>query len=229
MEKRTFLKAVEKYQKHLVRNLIMTKVNKDLAHDVVQSMVAHALESKFYNRVSHDTLDGRMKGYLMQATRWELGNHLRKNLLQDTREARISEYEYEDGDVQTEISLKEVLTPEDILECPFCHVGVLNEYKACALCHTILGQQHGPAEEITTEQMLESECPDLGMFADVNLAFSRLDDIEQKVVHHIVQGNETLEDLVELTRIPRTQLWRIWTRAKAKLQQSLFEYSHTNV
>lgn len=230
MRKRIFLKAIETYRKAIVKHLRTKHVAPDDVDDAVHSMVKKYLESKSYVTIPHETIDNRMKGYLMQASQWELQNVLRKKNSEGHYVFHIVDgpEQEEDDDSHYISTLKHELQLEDLLECPFCHVGVLNQYGACAPCHTILGTEHGPRKNYTLEKITESECPDLGMFADVNVAMAKLSEIEQKVVKHITQGNSTLEDLVEFTRIPRTTLWRIWVEAKAKLQQELFEYSHVN-
>ncbi len=225
MRRRIFIKAVEQFHTVLVKGLILKNIPESTAKDVVQDMVERAIRTKSYVNLKNETIDNRLRSYLMQATKWELIAEQRRQLLEGSRIAQLGE-EDEDGD-QIATILKEP-TVDDIIVCPFCHVGVLNQFGACAECHTILGKSKGPVEVLSMEKMVESECPDLGMFADVNTALGKLDEFERKVVLAIVHGNSTLEDLAELTRIPRTQLWRIWTRAKAKLQQELYEYSHVN-
>jgi hypothetical protein len=225
MRRRIFVKAVEEFHKVLVGHLVLNDIDPETASDVVQSMVQRTLDSKAYNRITHETIDWRMRSYLMQATRWELSREMNR---QSFEGACIGQFGEETDEGDTFATLRDEPTLEDIVVCPFCHVGVLNEFGACALCHTILGKSKGPSQHVTMEQIIESDCPDLGMFADVNLALAKLDDIERKVVHHIVQGNESLEDLAELTRISHSTLGRIWSRAKAKLQQELYEYSHVN-
>lgn len=229
MRKRIFLKAIKTYHKAILKNLLLRKADKDDANEAVNSMVKNCLVSKSYLKIPHETIDNRMKGYLMQATQWELQSVLRKKNSEGQYVYHIVDGpENEEDDSQYVLTLKDELHFEFLLECPFCHTGVLNQHGACADCHTILGVEHGPRKTYTLEKITESECPDLGMFADVNVAMSKLTELEQKVVKHITQGNSTLEDLVEFTRIPRTTLWRIWVEAKAKLQQELFEYSHVN-
>lgn len=227
MRKQVFLKAIETYKEQIVK-LLATKTDKDEVQDALHNMVEHHLEKKQYVRIPHETIDNKMKGYLMQATQWEIGKLLRKKNSEGHFVFHLVEEETEEESSHTISCLKEELDLKNLLECPFCHIGVLNQYGACALCHTILGTEHGTRKSYTLEKMVESICPDLSMFADVNIAMSKLSDIEQKVVQHIVQGNESLENLAELMRIPRTQLWRIWTHAKSALQQELFEYSYVN-
>lgn len=224
MQRKTFVKAVERYQKVLVRSLVLKHIAKDLAEDVFQNMVAQSLQNKIYQRVPHDTVDNKMKGYLMQAVTWQLKNELLRQKQQNATIRPLPEGDEEgDGVVQVEMD-----TEESITECPFCHKGVLNQYGACGLCHTILARDYATRETLTLDMMVETVCPDLSLFADVNLALAKLEPLERKVVLHIVHGNETLDDLVELTNMKRDALWRIWTRAKVKLQQELCEYSNVN-
>lgn len=227
MERRMFLKAAEEFYPEVLRGMSAKGIEPDMAQDAFQNMMERNLISKAYTRIPENIIANKVKVYLMQATKWEMMKELNKQSLLRTRVGQLLD-EDEEGETCATM-LEQDLTVEDITECPFCHVGVLNQHGACGLCHTILGKGANPREErLTFETMVESECPDLGLFTDVNMALAKLDELERKVVLRIVHGNESLEDLVELTRIPRTQLWRIWTRAKAKLQQELFEYSHVN-
>lgn len=230
MRRRIFLKAIKTYHKALLKNLLLRKAAKGDADEAINSMVKNYLVSKLYTRIPHETIDNRMKGYLMQASQWELQSLLRKKSSEGNYVYHIVDgpENNEEDDSHYILTLKEELHFEFLLECPFCHRGVLNQHGACALCHTILGTEHGPRKTYTLEKIVESDCPDLGMFTDVSVAMSKLTELEQKVVKHIVQGNTTLEDLVEFTRIPRSTLSRIWIGAKAKLQQALCEYSHVN-
>lgn len=229
MRKRIFLQAINKYRKQIAKTLQFNLADKEDIQDALQAMIENHLVNKQYTKIQHETIDNRMKGYLMQATKWELNKLLRKKNSEGSFLFHMVNDEIDEDESSIKIScLKEELDLHDLLECPFCHVGVLNQHGACGLCHTILGTEHGTRKAYTLELMVETECPDLVLFADVNIALLKLSDIERKVVEHIVHGNESLENLVELMRIPRTQLWRIWTHAKITLQQELFEYSHVN-
>lgn len=225
MRRRIFLKAIEHFQGELVQALVLKDIEPDIATDIVQNMVARTLALKTYLKIAHETIDTKMKGYLMHTTKWEMLDEFRRHTARNSAVGQMLETEDDVEDTgHTRATIMEDPTEEDIIACPFCHVGVLNEFGACALCHTILGKNSVPRTQLSLQDMLDVTTPDLGMLVDVRAAMSTLDHLEQRLVNAEVYGNSTLEDMAELTRIPRTQLWRILTNAKIKLQTALFEY-----
>lgn len=114
-------------------------------------------------------------------------------------------------------------------ECPFCFVGILNQYGGCTLCHTILPNRVRRAKE------LWKELEDLRVEfhyekkADVSKAISKLTPLQQKIVHHIVMGNETLQEFSTESGYSASTVWREWRKAKLELTSLLADYADRSV
>ena len=111
-------------------------------------------------------------------------------------------------------------------ECPFCFKAKLNQYGACALCHTILSS---PARVQKKSYSISKESLavefDFNTSLDVQKAVARLTPYEQRVVKAVGLGNDSLESFALDNQVSKTSLVRTWVIAKAKLQEYLDEYT----
>jgi predicted DNA-binding protein (UPF0251 family) len=116
---------------------------------------------------------------------------------------------------------------EDIdleVECPFCFHDFLNLHGACKACGTILGHGKSMREQFRLDAVGYGVDPEYDKKLDVDKAINRLDEQEQRLVRLVMRGEETLEEFAAMTNTNRMNLWRIWVRARAKLQNMLKIY-----
>jgi DNA-directed RNA polymerase specialized sigma24 family protein len=230
MKRMTFVKAVAKYHKRIVRAL-QTKAKDDtLAQESTQEAIMSLLKHKSYLTIEGDTIDEGMFRYLKDAARKTRANIQRK---------QEGERTFMSSDIATcgEESRHEDYLPDqqfyrtverDPWECPFCHTpGSLNEHGACGLCHTILPRTDTPHEHecfsIEESELLTES--DLEMKLDVQKALSTLSEHEQLVINAVVHNVGTLEELSIRHNLSLSRLWRMYIKAKAKLSIRLVEYA----
>lgn len=216
MRKATFVKGVETFYLQLVDSLIHKNVPRDSAYEAVQGMVEEQLKTKAYVKVEGDCVDAKLLAYLRQAVRWKHGKHMKRLAIENSVLVSIV-----DTDEHSEIQAPE----NHEQECPYCHEGILNTYKACADCGTILGQGKRLRERVSIEEEDLFEWPNLEMHIDVEKALSQLSPFERKVVEAVVTGKDTLDGIADVEGYGRSTLYRVYADAKRKLQSSLREYA----
>jgi len=216
MRKATFLKGVELFYTQLVNSLIRKNVPRDSAYEAVQSMVEEQLSTKAYVKVEGDRVDTKLLAYLRQAARWKHSKHMKRLAIENSVLVSIVDTD-EHAEVRT--------TEKQEQECPYCHDGLLNKYKACADCGTILGQGKRLRERVSIEEEDLFEWPNLELHIDVEKALSQLSPFERKVVEAVVTGKDTLDGIADAEGYGRSTLYRVYADAKHKLQSSLLEYA----
>lgn len=119
--------------------------------------------------------------------------------------------------------------PDEGKECPFCHNNPLNQFGACTECHTIL------PHHVRRPQELWSKLEDLSVEfqyekkADVKKAISQLTPLQQKIVTHVITGNETLAEFAQDSGYSHQTIWREWRKAKLTLTSLLADYADRRV
>ena len=220
MKRQIFIKAIDVYSERVVEWLAKKIHSREYAHEALQEMVVTQLASKAYCKFDMNAIDGRVYSYLKQAAKRQHASIARKVALEAERVGSLEIPKKEEDDME----FKVVVNLDN--ECPFCHLAPLNQYYACAQCHTIVGRGVTHREPLLlTEADLQS-CPDIDLSADVQKAFDSLTPIEQNIIKHAVYGNETLDDLAgEGNQAARQAMWRVYVKAKRKLQSALLEYA----
>lgn len=226
MKKEIFMKALEKNRNVLVTLLVRRHGNVANANDEVHTTFLALLENKAYLRIKGNVVGGKVFSFLKSAVRKTTANIYKKQLSEEAVFQPLVEILDFDGS-DTHLAKQtdyDVLKDEEI--CPFCHVGMLNKYKACGLCSTILGQGKPikRAHNRLTEADLAS-LPDLDLKMDISVALEDLTELERRVILSISQGFDTLDGLANVFGMARVSLWRVYVRAKSKLQKSLLLYS----
>jgi hypothetical protein len=217
MRKITFQKGVEKLYLSVVNSLIKKNVPKDSAYEAVQAMVETQLETKAYLAVDGDTIDGKLYSYLRQAAAWKHSNMMNRLARENAVMVSIIDEDERKDDVRTREKAEH--------ECPYCHEGILNTYKACAECGTILGQGKQLRERVSIEEEELFEYPNLDLHIDVEAALQHLTPLERRVVEAVVSGKDTLDGIADTEATGRSTLYRVYADAKRKLQSSLIEYA----
>lgn len=216
MRKDRFLEAYPHYMNAL--RSAMCNMDYDEAQDVLSLCITKMLKRKTYLCVKPD----KLRSFLLTNVRFERLAFLKAKLQDENRTSRFP-------DSDTDATKVQVLTPvvEDlIVECPFCFKANLNQYGACAMCHTIVPSHYRTNRNTIrmTEESLAVEF-DFNKMIDVQNAVARLSPYEQEVVKAIGLGNESLETFADMQGINRQKLWRVWATAKVKLQGMLEEYA----
>ena len=225
MKRKTYKQATAKFQQGIIRKLCSMDIDPELALDAVQNMICTVIDKKAYKRISYEAIDGRMRNYLTQAAIYEVGNLVKQRTIEEGRAMSTTDFENEQDTFALLLETAYEPTVDAIEMCPFCHVGVLNQYHACALCGTILGQGKRLKEVLDVEEVTLSDWPDIGLMADVASAMESLSELERKLVNHIIHGNDTLDDMSELTGVSRSVLGRVFVEAKRKLSVALYAYN----
>lgn len=228
MRKDTFLKGTETFHHKLVKATAKRGIPIDVARDAVQDMIVTQLETSKYTKFQGDKINNALFSYLRRATYWQLMNNLKRQefesntflQLDESEESANAKHDGQGKSMDRHIDGASLADP-----CPFCHTGVLNQHKACAHCHTILGQGKTRRARLSINEADLASLPDLEKIIDVRHALDELTDLEKKVINHCAVGNDTLDDLSELTGIGRDSLWRVYVKAKQKLQSMLAEYA----
>jgi DNA-directed RNA polymerase specialized sigma24 family protein len=223
VRKETFLRGVEEFQGKIVKALMRSNVTKEHVTDAVQNMVVSQMANKTYAKFEGDKVDGQLFSYLRRAAKWQLMDSAKRAEFENETFLAIDDADSDSNDTQ-EIADRERIVV-DATTCPFCHEGELNHYKACGKCRTILGQGRSVRVPMSIEEADLASMPDYDLRLDVFDAMNGLTDLERKVIERCAVGNDTLDDLAELTQIGRDSLWRIYVKAKRKLQTSLAEYA----
>lgn len=229
MHKATFLTAIAKFETQLIKSLRRVNVVEEFAKDAVHEMICRQLENKSYLAFKGDVIDNKMYGFLNQSARWVLQDMAKRAQLERTIFVSIETRTEEDRDEFVDTRER---TEEGSITCPFCHDAELNAHAtdtpfpsySCANCHTILGQGKSVHEHMSIDEADLLSLPSMELSTDVQIALGGLTDLERKVIEHCAMGNDTLNGLEELTGIGRDSLWRVYVRAKRKLQTVLSEY-----
>lgn len=228
MRKDTFTKGVEVFHQKLVKATAKRGIPTEAAREAVQDMIVTQLETKKYTQFNGDKINNALFSYLRRATYWQLMNTLKRQEFESTTFLQLDESE-EAANAKHEGQKKNILDhSDDAMQtdlCPFCHEGILNQYKACAVCHTILGQGKSRRGRLSINEADLASLPDLEKIIDVRHALDGLTAFEKKVINHCAIGNDTLDDLSTLTGVGRDSLWRVYVKAKQKLQVILAEYA----
>lgn len=222
MRKETFLRGVEVFHDKIVKALMRRKVPKDFAVDAVQNMIVNQLENNTYTKFAGDKVDANLFTYMRQKARWQLMDAAKRADFENHTFLALDESDSDPNETKIKDGERIVV---DATTCPFCHEGELNVHKACAMCRTIIGQGRAIRTPMSIEEADLASMPDYDMRLDVHDAMAELNDLERKVMEHCAIGNDTLDDLAELTQISRQSLWRVYVKAKRKLQAALKEYA----
>ena len=220
MKRMTFVKAVVKYQNRVVKSFTDRRVERALAHDALQEAVMSLLKNKAYKKFESDVINQKVYSFIKVSAYKSMSNILRQRANEQVHVTSIDAMPDEDEDISP------IENTRDSKECPFCHTpDSLNQYNACDRCHTILGNGKTRREQFVVEDAEPLTVEDLDMKLDVEKALGTLSEIEQVVVNAVVHNVETLEDIAIRTDIPKTNLWRIYVKAKHKLEAQLLEYA----
>ena len=224
MKKSTLMTAVTIYQDMLLAWLQAKGIPHDVAYDALQTTVCKLLETKSYTDIPHNRIDMRIYAYLARAVNWEV---LRGYARLKAERRRVGVVPDEDSSNQSVVYFEEEypVTIYSSIPCPFCYTSMLNSHGACEVCHTILGAGTTQRETLRLEALTVEYTTNFALCTDVACALATLSALEQKVVTHVITGNDTLDDLAELSGASRAGLWRVWARAKGKLQRHLRAYA----
>lgn len=225
MRRENFNKAVEKYQNQVVKHLVGKGCDIDSSEDAVQNMVMSMLANKSYLKLEGDALNASVCSLLKRAAFSAMKDIIKKeendnktiiDIITDSDDMeKASEREGErESDVEVDDSI-----------CPFCNEGVLNEYKACGECGTIIGQGKTRRKHISIDEDELQYTPDLDKETDVSRAMATLTEFEQTLMWAVVNKHDTLEGLAMSNGISRPTLDKVYVGAKRKLQLALLEYA----
>ena len=191
------------------------RLDHDTVSDLVQDVITSAIEDKLYTRINKD-----IRAFLCRAMRFAVQRHIE----QAKQRGKYMMHIIDANDVS---NITEECESEhaETTECPFCFVGVLNEYGACKLCSTILPNpaRRIPAlwEEVySLKQEFQYEKK-----TDIKRALEKLTPLQHKLIKHTIMGNETLAEFAVTEGLSSTTLWREWKRAQFELQAYLADYS----
>ena len=229
MKRVNFLKAVELFHDKVVKKFIAKRVTRELAEEATQNAVVSLLEKHAYDRLDFEAIDGRVFSYLKSAAGTELSMMARRNHV----EAGIFVSIDTQADTEQHAGDTRERKEEDGQSCPFCFVGTLNDYRvgsvrfclSCPECHTVIGQGKRKREHASIEDKDLFELPNLELQIDVNEAMKMLTPLEQRLVEAVVNGTETLDGIANIEGAGVATMWRVYARAKQKLQDSLLEYA----
>lgn len=222
MRKATFLKAVAKYSHKVVKGLCAGRIDVETANDAMQDAVVSLIDKKKYLALPYEAIDNRVYTYLKIAAKFQVMRFLKRLELENSFLVSVTNL-----NTNTEMP-KDDYRPKvkEATECPFCHTGELNMYKACGDCGTIIGQGKRVSrvhESVDDEELFE--WPNLDMQIDVRKALAKLSPFEQRLVNAVIHGTETVDGIANVTGGSERQLWRVYAAAKRKLQESLLEYA----
>jgi DNA-directed RNA polymerase specialized sigma24 family protein len=222
MRKDRFLEAYAEYLLYLHKIAAKAGLDYDEASEVVSKCSESLLETKKYVAITPN----KLKAFLHVAIRYAIQNYKRGEAMDNVNCARLPDPEL------TRLADSQVLITsvvpiiEEETECPFCFKALLNEYGACALCHTILPssrRRHRTVVQMKLESL--SVEFDFNTKIDVQKAIARLTPFEQRVVFAVGLGNETVDSFGDISDSHRMRIWRTWAEAKVKLQEYLKEYA----
>lgn len=222
MKKYIMAQGIERYYPKLQHWLHKKGVNKDDAHDAMHDMLDQILTQGLYSKFEGEAIDSRLYVFLQRFTNYALLRIHRKRKACSEVESTIVAREENDGiECYAQSSHYDVTA---LLECPFCFVGILNTFGACANCNTILGKEVRLVETERLEEVIPLSKEDVIKAIDVKYALAGLSDFEQRVAAHVIHGTDSLSDLPELSGSSRMRLWRTWVRVKHKLEPLLAAY-----
>ncbi len=222
MRKSRFVLQYPKHMQAMRQVARWPNLDYDDGEEIVATCIDHMLKKRTYLKVKPTML----RGFLRSRIRYERMDFLKAKLDEALRVSRLPEEEFDASSVPVVMQHEEVI----ILECPFCFKANLNEYGACAMCHTIVPSHYRTQRNTISmsEESLAVEF-DFNTKVDVAKAIAQLTQYEQEVVKAIGLGNETLETFADLNNVNRQKLWRTWVNAKYKLQMLLDEYNPRGV
>jgi len=216
---------IEQFAEHLpyLRGIIQqTGLDHDNTNDVLSKCSESLLDNKSYFKVTPN----KLKAFLRTAARFNARSYKKIEGMQKQVIARLTDPESTPRTVdRVFISTKVDIAPVQERECPFCFQANLNEYGACAMCHTIVPSHIRTQRNtiVMTEESLACQF-DFDMPIDVQKAVARLTPFEQRVIKAVGLGNESLESFADDINVSKSSLVRTWVEAKVKLQDYLHEY-----
>jgi hypothetical protein len=221
MRKDRFIKLLGSYLPRVRKSI------KGLDYDERNEVTSQAVESMLRNKLYATVQDKSMKAFVRRAIQFQRQKFLRSE--QQRKQVFKRMPEEQDTDF---LLIQEDRPEEEITRCPFCFDHDLNQYGACANCHTILPSHLCVHKKDTGFELLPLSV-DLhyDRQTDVRNAFNLLLPHEQAVVKAIIVGNEnfgTLSSIAELGDTP-WDIRKIWLQAKAKLQARLSDYARKTV
>lgn len=221
MKKANFIKAIETCHGTVVSALLRRGIDADIAHDAVQEMFTSVLANQAYNNLDYEAIDGRVCMFFKSSARNVVKDIVNRQSRDNMTFVSIESETEKEREEKADVRDKE----RDEQECPFCFDGPLNQYKACGICGTIVGQGKNVRAHMSIDEADLASLPDLDMNIDVHNAIATLEPLEQKVIRQHTMGNDTLDGLADMYGMSRDTLWRTYVRAKKKLQIALLEYS----
>ena len=220
MRRDRFLEAVQEHLPMMRKEARRRGLDYDEAQEVVAKVLETILKKKKYRDLATPK---DIRPYMRIAVRYERKNLQSTQIRQECLVGRLPDADL--GDWAEVVNIKHREREEPVLECPFCFHANLNEYGACAMCHTIIPSHYRDGANVI--RMSEASLAvdfHYDTVLDVQKALAQLTPRERAVVKANVMGNETFDSLGELTERDRMYLWRIWIDAKEKLQELLHEY-----
>jgi len=230
LKRQIFIKAFEHYQEQLLRSLLRSNNDPDIAADVVQETICTLLANKTYQRLKFEAIDGRVYTHMRLAAKGVLSNivrsqHRENQTFVSIKSAALSEHDNREDTDNIEYDRERI--PLDT-ECPFCFrdelVTTAYNDKVCSYCHTIQGQGKYVRVRMSIDEADLLSLPELDRDFDVNNALLNLTPLEQIIIRAIANNTDTLDDLAVLHGVSRDNLWRVYVQAKRKLQTALAEY-----
>lgn len=221
MRKDRFFEAFAEHLPYLRNVARKSGLNYDEADEVIAKCSERMLKIKKYLDIAPD----KLKTFLHARIRFGVQHYKRDEAQRKIDCARLADPEL-NYLAESEVTIRHaVIEPPDV-ECPFCFSANLNEYGACAMCHTIVPSHRMLHREVIafTQESLAVEF-DFNQKIDVQNAIAKLTPYEQKLVTAFGLGNESFESFEEMSGHAHSTLARDWVRVKAKLQELLYEYS----
>lgn len=223
MRRERYVKAYAEHLPYLRKIAMARGLDYDEANEVVGKCAEQLLKTKKYTSIQPSTL----KAFLRTNIRFRIQDFKKAELIRSQAMARLPDVEEWWIDQSTvQVAHVHDLPPIEERECPFCFKANLNEYGACAMCHTIVPShiRLQRAGVVYSKESLAVEF-DFNTPLDVHNAIAKLSPLEQKVVMVVGLGNESLESFAFDNEVSKSSLVRIWVNAKEKLQVSLREYA----
>lgn len=217
MQQREFKKLVKHSLSKLKRILVSTGLDYDTRQDIVATVLDRVYRSKRYAKLNSKTA----YGYLSSRVRYAVSEYRIQEQEKNKRECQLPD----DSESHTLHFVESHSVP--VSECPFCFNESLNDLGTCHLCHTAIPSNvvlHRGSVSIESVS-LSADNQTFLRDTDINLALSELTDVEQKVVKACIMGNESLESFGDVEKMNRKTLWRVWVKARSKLQEKLAEYA----
>lgn len=187
----------------------------DTVSDLVQEVIAKALTDKQYQQTSNP------RALLCKAMLYA-AQHYKRELSQ---RGKYMMHIVDSEDLTRTYEDSESLETDEAKECPFCFAGPLNQYGACALCHTVLPDPARCPRQTWEEVYLLKQEVEYEKQTDVRRAIAQLTPLQQKLVKHVIQGNETLAEFAITEGVGTTAIWRELRKAQHELQAYLADYS----